>query len=59
MNNQENKNYGVMGTGMMEAYEAAVGQEMLERVGRNQCGKGVVHEILYRDRLNVQLERTF
>lgn len=56
MNSQENKNYGAMGTGMMEAYEAAVGQEMLERAGQNQCGKGVVHEILYRDRLNLQPE---
>lgn len=56
MNNQENRNYGAMGTGMMEVYEAAVGQEMLERAGQNQCGKGVVHEILYRDRLNLQPE---
>ena len=35
-----------------ELYEAKVGQEMLARSGRNPQGKGVVHEILFRDRLN-------
>ncbi len=36
-----------------ETYEAKVGREMLERCGKNKNGKGVVHEILYRDKLNV------
>ena len=39
--------------GMQEAYEAKIGAEMLDRVGHNVNGKGVVHELLYRDKLNV------
>lgn len=35
-----------------ESYEGKVGKEMLERCGKNKNGKGVVHEILYRDKLN-------
>lgn len=56
MNTREDKNYGALGAGAMEAYETAMGREMLDRVGQNSCGKGVVHEILYRDQLNMQPE---
>lgn len=56
MDKDNKKDSGVIGAGMAEAYEFAVGQEMLDRAGRNQCGKGVVHEILCRDQLNLKPE---
>ena len=51
MENKQN-HYGTAAMAAGETYEAKVGMEMLERCGNNPNGKGVVHELLYRDAYN-------
>jgi hypothetical protein len=46
------KTFGAESAAAQEMYEAKLGQEMVERVGQNQNGKGVVHEMMYRDQFN-------
>lgn len=38
-----------------ELYNDAIGQEALERVGNNPQLKGVIHEMLFRDKLNLNI----
>lgn len=54
MKNTENKGNqaGTFTAAAREAYESKVGIEAVERIGRNKNVKGVVHEILVKDRIN-------
>lgn len=47
------KNFGTESAVGLELYEAIVAQETLDRVGNCQNGKGVAHEIMYRDKCNI------
>lgn len=53
---EEKRNNGTYAAAGEKAYEAKAGLEAYERAGRNPQLKGIVHEVLYKDKLSMAPE---